>query len=93
MKYESQKIAYAYFLTAMILFIVQVSGGLLAGWVYVSPNTLSEILPFNIIRMLHTNSLIVWLMVLGLGLTLISLFVILEGFWSALINGSMILMK
>ena len=36
MKYESQKIAYAYFLTAMILFIVQVSGGLLAGWVYVS---------------------------------------------------------
>ena len=62
MKYESQKIAYAYFLTAMILFIVQVSGGLLAGWVYVSPNTLSEILPFNIIRMLHTNSLIVWLL-------------------------------
>lgn len=37
------------------------------------------------------NSLTVWLMVLGLGLTLISLFVILEGFWSALINGAMIL--
>lgn len=62
MKYESQKIALAYFYAAMALFVVQVSGGLLAGWVYVSPNTLSDILPFNIIRMLHTNSLIVWLL-------------------------------
>lgn len=63
MKYESQKIAFAYFLTAMLLFIVQVSGGLLAGWIYISPNTLSELLPFNIVRMLHTNALIVWLLV------------------------------
>ncbi len=62
MKYQSQKIAFAYFLVAMILFVVQVSGGLLAGWIYVAPNTLSEILPFNIVRMLHTNSLIVWLL-------------------------------
>lgn len=62
MKYESQKIALAYFIAAMALFVVQVSGGLLAGWIYVSPNTLSEVLPFNIIRMLHTNSLIVWLL-------------------------------
>jgi nitric oxide reductase subunit B len=62
MKYESQKIALAYFVAAMVLFVVQVSGGLLAGWIYVSPNTLSEVLPFNIVRMLHTNSLIVWLL-------------------------------
>ena len=62
MKYESQKIAFAYFLVAMILFLVQVSGGLLAGWIYVSPNTFSDILPFNVVRMLHTNALIVWLL-------------------------------
>ncbi|MBT2131838.1 cbb3-type cytochrome c oxidase subunit I [Aliiroseovarius lamellibrachiae] len=62
MKYQSQKVAYAYFLVAMILFAVQVSGGLLAGWIYVQPNFLSELLPFNVIRMLHTNSLIVWLL-------------------------------
>lgn len=62
MKYQSQKIALAYFAVAMALFAIQVSGGLLAGWVYVSPNFLSELLPFNIIRMLHTNSLIVWLL-------------------------------
>ena len=62
MKYETQKIAYWYFLAAMILFAVQVIGGLLAGWIYIQPNFLSEALPFNIIRMLHTNSLVVWLL-------------------------------
>ncbi len=61
MKYETQKIALAYFAVAMALFAIQVSAGLLAGWIYVSPNTLSELLPFNIIRMLHSNALIVWL--------------------------------
>ena len=62
MKYESQKVAYWYFLAALALFGIQVLGGLLAGWVYVSPNFLAEILPFNIIRMIHTNALIVWLL-------------------------------
>ncbi|TQV78537.1 cbb3-type cytochrome c oxidase subunit I [Denitrobaculum tricleocarpae] len=62
MKYQTQKIAQAYFLVAMALFAIQVSGGLLAGWIYISPNTLSELLPFNIVRMLHTNSLVVWLL-------------------------------
>ena len=61
MKYQTQKIAQAYFLVAMALFAIQVLGGLLAGWIYVSPNFLAEALPFNIVRMLHTNSLIVWL--------------------------------
>ena len=62
MKYQSQKIALAYFLVAMALFLIQVLGGLLAGWIYVSPNTLSELVPFNVVRMLHTNSLVVWLL-------------------------------
>ncbi|WP_243613347.1 cbb3-type cytochrome c oxidase subunit I [Shimia aestuarii] len=62
MKYQTQKIAYAYFLVAMILFAVQVSIGLVMGWIYVDGNFLSEILPFNIARMLHTNSLVVWLL-------------------------------
>ena len=62
MKYQTQKIALAYFSVAMALFAVQVSIGLIMGWVYVAPNFLSEIMPFNILRMLHTNSLIVWLL-------------------------------
>jgi Nitric oxide reductase large subunit len=61
-KYQSQKVAYAYFLVALALFAIQVLGGLLAGWIYVSPNFLSEILPFNIVRMIHTNALVVWLL-------------------------------
>ncbi len=62
MKYQSQKIALAYFTVALALFAVQVSMGLILGWIYVSPDFLSEILPFNVGRMLHTNSLVVWLL-------------------------------
>jgi nitric oxide reductase subunit B len=32
----------------MALFAVQVTMGLVLGWIYVSPNFLSEILPFNV---------------------------------------------
>jgi len=62
MKYQSQKIALAYFGVAMGLFAIQVLGGLLAGFIYIFPNFLSELLPFNVVRMLHTNALIVWLL-------------------------------
>ncbi|MFY0679608.1 MAG: cbb3-type cytochrome c oxidase subunit I [Thalassovita sp.] len=62
MKYQSQQVAKAYFVCAMALFGIQVLGGLVAGWVYVSPNFLAELVPFNIIRMIHTNALIVWLL-------------------------------
>jgi len=61
LKYQSQKIALGYFAVAMALFVIQVLMGLLIGYIYLYPNTLAEILPFNILRMLHTNSLIVWL--------------------------------
>ncbi len=62
MKYQSQQVALAYILCALALFAIQVLGGLLAGWIYVSPNFLSEALPFNIVRMIHTNALVVWLL-------------------------------
>ncbi len=62
MKYQSQIVAKAYIYCALLLFGLQIAGGLLAGWVYVSPNFLAEILPFHIIRMIHTNALIVWLL-------------------------------
>lgn len=63
MKYQTQKIAYWYFLVALVLFLVQVSGGLVAGTIYVMPNLLAETVPFNIVRMIHTNALIVWLLI------------------------------
>jgi nitric oxide reductase subunit B len=62
MKYQSQKIAMAYFAVAMAVFAIQVLGGLLAGFIYISPNFLAEILPFSVVRMLHTNALVVWLL-------------------------------
>jgi len=62
MKYQSQKVALAYFVCAMILFAAQVSFGLLLGYIYVAPNFLAELVPFNIARMIHTNALIVWLL-------------------------------
>ncbi|MGL4279075.1 MAG: cbb3-type cytochrome c oxidase subunit I [Albidovulum sp.] len=62
MKYQSQKIALGYFVVALALFAVQVTVGLLLGWIYVSPNFLADVLPFNVLRMLHSNSLIVWLL-------------------------------
>ncbi len=62
MKYASQKVALWYFACAMVLFAVQLLAGALAGTVYVEPNFLSVILPFNVIRMIHTNALIVWLL-------------------------------
>ena len=62
MKYQSQKIALAYFAVALALFAVQVTMGLLMGYVYVNPNFLSDLVPFNILRMLHSNSLVVWLL-------------------------------
>ncbi|MEZ5840954.1 MAG: cbb3-type cytochrome c oxidase subunit I [Hyphomicrobiales bacterium] len=69
MKYASQRVAFAYFFVALILFAAQVTFGLVAGYIYVAPNFLSELLPFNIVRMVHTNSLIVWLLLGFFGAT------------------------
>ena len=62
MKYETQAIAKWYWFVALALFAVQVLMGLIAGYVYVQPNFISALLPFNILRMLHSNALIVWLL-------------------------------
>lgn len=62
MKYPSQKVAYVYFAGALGLFLVQVLFGALAATVYVFPHFLATTLPFNILRMIHTNALVVWLL-------------------------------
>ncbi len=62
MKYQSQKVALYYIYGALTLFAAQILFGVVAGTVYVFPNVLSELLPFNVIRMIHTNALIVWLL-------------------------------
>ena len=69
MKYSSQKIAFWYFAAAMALFTAQMLFGLVAGYIYVNPNFLADVLPFNIVRMVHTNALIVWLLLGFFGAT------------------------
>lgn len=69
MRFESQKVAMYFFAGALLLFAAQVTVGLLAGLIYVSPNLLTDILPFNILRMIHTNTLIVWLLMGFMGAT------------------------
>jgi nitric oxide reductase subunit B len=69
MRYETQKLANLYFMGATALFLAQVLFGVLAGTVYVWPNFLSELLPFHILRMIHTNALVVWLLLGFFGAT------------------------
>jgi len=63
MKYETQKIAYNYFLVATLLFGLQVVFGLITGAKYVwDHDPLINILPFNVSRAIHINLLVVWLL-------------------------------
>lgn len=69
MKYETQKVALPFFMVAMALFALQIVFGLLAAAVYVWPNFMAELMPFNIMRVSHTNLLIVWLLIGFMGAT------------------------
>ncbi|MDZ7851680.1 MAG: cbb3-type cytochrome c oxidase subunit I [Halomonas sp.] len=69
MKYETQKVALPFFMVAMALFALQVVFGLLAASVYVWPNFMADFMPFNIMRVSHTNLLIVWLLLGFMGST------------------------
>ena len=69
MKYETQKVALPFFMVAMALFALQVVFGLLAATVYAWPNFMAELMPFNIMRVSHTNLLIVWLLLGFMGCT------------------------
>ncbi len=69
MRYETQKVALAFFMVAMALFVLQIVFGLLAATVYVLPNFMAEAMPFNIMRVSHTNLLIVWLLIGFMGCT------------------------
>jgi nitric oxide reductase subunit B len=62
MQYQSQSVAKLYFTAAIGLFVVQVLFGLVMGLQYVMGDFLFPEIPFNVARMVHTNSLIVWLL-------------------------------
>lgn len=69
MKYATQRVALPFFAVAMALFALQVTFGIVAATVYVVPDFLAEQMPFHILRMSHTNLLIVWLLIGFMGST------------------------
>ena len=62
MKYPSQGVARLYFIAAIGLFAAQILFGLIMGLQYVIGDFLFPAIPFNVARMVHTNALIVWLL-------------------------------
>lgn len=62
MKYESQSVAKMYFIAAIALFVAQILFGVIMGLQYVLGDFLFPEIPFNVARMVHTNTLIVWLL-------------------------------
>ncbi len=63
MQYRTQSIAKTYWYGAMLIFAVQLVFGLVGALIYVEPNLVPVgVMPFNEVRMIHTNCLIVWLL-------------------------------
>lgn len=62
MQYKSQAVAKPYFIAAIGLFVAQILFGLILGLQYVIGDFLFPHIPFNVARMVHTNALIVWLL-------------------------------
>lgn len=65
--YQSQAVAKLYFIGAILLFIIQIAFGLIIGLQYVIGDFLFPELPFNIARMVHTNTFILWVLLSFMG--------------------------
>ena len=62
MKYESQRVAWWFFATCMLLFGLQLVYGLIMGYAHAGHDPLHPIIPFHVARAVHTNLLVVWLL-------------------------------
>jgi len=60
--YRSQKIAYWYFVVALLLYGLQMVFGVMSAAKYLGPDPLREILAFDRTKAMHTNLLIVWVL-------------------------------
>jgi len=57
-----QKLALKYFTVSLVLFGAQVLFGVLAGFQYLYPDFLFEVIDFSVNRTVHVNALVVWLL-------------------------------
>jgi nitric oxide reductase subunit B len=62
MVYQSQRIAYAYFLAAVLLFGLQVAFGVVSLAKYLGPDPLLNVVNFATAKTMHTNLLLVWVL-------------------------------
>src|SRR5512144_2833051 len=71
MEYRSQKIAYWYFAVALLLFALQVVLGLWLAFNYsfTVPQGIVDVFPFATARAMHTNLLVLWLLLGFMGAT------------------------
>ncbi len=71
MTHRTQKVAYPYFVVALLLFVLQVVLGLwLATQYFVTvPQEIVNVFPFSTARAMHTNLLVLWLLLGFMGAT------------------------
>ena len=62
MRFKTQKIAYWFFASALLLLVLQIVYGFIMGFAHMGYDGLHEWIPFNTARAVHTNLLIVWLL-------------------------------
>jgi nitric oxide reductase subunit B len=69
MKFKSQKLAYYFFATCMLLLSLQLLYGFIMGFAHMGFDNLHDFIPFNVARAVHTNLLVVWLLTGFMGAT------------------------
>ncbi len=62
LKFKSQSVSRLYFIAALGLFVGQIVFGITLGLQYLIGDLFFPAIPFNVSRMVHTNLLIVWLL-------------------------------
>lgn len=62
MTYRSQRIAYLFFATSMLLLALQIVYGFIMAFAHMGYDVLHAVIPFNAARATHTNLLVVWLL-------------------------------
>jgi len=60
--YRSQQLALKYLTAAIALFGIMTIAGLMSAYYYINPNFLFGILNFNIAKILHIDTMIIWLL-------------------------------
>lgn len=62
MKYESQRVAYWFFATSMLLLSLQIIYGFIMAFAHAGYDVLHPVIPFHVARSTHVNLLVMWLL-------------------------------